>query len=975
MGSSKQNLSTAGTVLGVIGFNVVMLLLLEVPLIGYATNPDGTAAAVARFNGWLSRNGGASRPDRQRRHRDPADRTRDHQLVSRAIDARLLKYARATRPFLIALIVVGTAGAVLIVVQAWLLADIIAAAFAGGKGIAALRLPFMVLLAVVVARATLGWGREVMADRASARVKAQLRDALLEHVAALGPGRAADRWTGQIAVLTTRGIDALDGYFSLYLPQLFLAGIVPVAVLAAIGAQDWISALIIAGTLPLIPLFMVLVGAATRERMEHQLRSLQQLAGHFLDVVAGLPTLKVFGRAKAQIGAVGAVTDRYRVATMSTLRITFLSSLILELVATLSVALVAVEIGLRLMGGHLGLRTALMVLVLAPEAYLPLRQLGANYHASAEGVAAARQIFDVLEMPLPAHGRGSRRSGPGGEQHRDRGAPGPVSGTRPTRARRDLDDDRARGGAGDHRTQRLRQVDAPRGHARLPVAADGVGARRRRGSGRAGPRCLARAGVVDAAATTSVCGIDRRQHSPRAPRRDASPRSPRRSPPPACARWWRANRPGWRRCSATTAPACPWASVSGSRSRAPFCARRPLLLLDEPTANLDGETEAEVLAALRRLVRGPYRPAGRAPAGPGGAGRPSAGARRGAGGGVTSATGHPARSDEMAGPQAPVLATLALALTRPVAGRLALATLLGAGALGAGIGLIATSAWLISRASQRPPESALAVAIVAVQFFALSRGLFRYEQRLIGHDSAFRSLAALRTRSYERLETLAPAGLAAFRSGDLLARVVHDIDSLQDVLLRVIPAFAIALIVGAGTVWLVWWILPAAGLILLATLVLAATALTWLTGRLARRSEAERAAARGELTAAVVDLLHGAPELTAYGAVGAQRSAHRGQRGPARPRRVQRRAHGGRRSGNRGPALRARHVGRTPGRRRRGARRGPRWRAPGGHRAGATGRVRARRRPADSGADAATGSSLHRADDRGPGGRPAGQRT
>ena len=149
---------------------------------------------------------------------------------------------------------------------------------------------------------------------------------------------------------------------------------------------------------------MALVGAATRERMEHQLRSLQQLAGHFLDVVAGLPTLKVFGRAKAQIQAVGAVTDQYRVATMSTLRVTFLSSLILELVATLSVALVAVEIGLRLMGGHLGLRTALMVLVLAPEAYLPLRQLGANYHASAEGVAAARQVFAVLEMPLPTHG-------------------------------------------------------------------------------------------------------------------------------------------------------------------------------------------------------------------------------------------------------------------------------------------------------------------------------------------------------------------------------------------------------------------------------------------------------------------------------------------------------------------------------------------------------------------------------------------
>ena len=219
-------------------------------------------------------------------------------------------------------------------------------------------------------------------------------------------------------------------------------------------------------------------------------------------------------------------------------------------------------------------------------------------------------------------------------------------------------------------------------------------------------------------------------------------------------------------------------------------------------------------------------------------------------------------------PEAPLRTTLGLA--RPVAGRLAVAALLGAGAIGAGIGLIATSAWLISRASQRPEESALAIAIVAVQFFGLSRGLFRYAQRLVGHDAAFRALADLRVTTYARLETLAPAGLPAFRSGDLLARLVHDIDSLQDLLLRVIGPFVIAVLVGAGTVALMWWILPAAGVILLAALLLAATALTWLTGRLSRRSESRQAVVRGELTAAVVDLIEGAPELTAYGALGAQ---------------------------------------------------------------------------------------------------------
>ena len=225
-------------------------------------------------------------------------------------------------------------------------------------------------------------------------------------------------------------------------------------------------------------------------------------------------------------------------------------------------------------------------------------------------------------------------------------------------------------------------------------------------------------------------------------------------------------------------------------------------------------------------------------------------------------------SEQAAGPRAPLARTLALA--RPAAGRLALATLLGAGALAAGIGLIATSAWLISRASQHPQESALALAIVAVQFFGLSRGLCRYCERLVGHDAAFRLLAALRVSVYRRLESLAPAGLPAFRGGDLLARLVDDVDALQDLLLRVVPPFAIAALVGGASVTLVWLMLPTAGLILLAALMLAATLVPWLTGGLARRRESRQAAARGALTACVVDLLEGAPELAVNGALDAQ---------------------------------------------------------------------------------------------------------
>jgi thiol reductant ABC exporter CydC subunit len=204
--------------------------------------------------------------------------------------------------------------------------------------------------------------------------------------------------------------------------------------------------------------------------------------------------------------------------------------------------------------------------------------------------------------------------------------------------------------------------------------------------------------------------------------------------------------------------------------------------------------------------------------------------------------------------------------------RLAEASLLGAAAIGASIALMGTSAWLISRAAQRPSEASLTLAIVGVQFFGLSRGFFRYGERLRGHDAALRVLADVRVRVFERLEAVAPAGLPVFRRGDLVARFVDDVDSLQDVVLRVLQPFLVAVLVGAGTVAAMWWFLPQAGLVLLVALVLSATAVPWLTGRLARREESRQATVRGELTASVVDLVEGAPELLVMGAIEGQLS-------------------------------------------------------------------------------------------------------
>ncbi|KIF79710.1 ABC transporter, partial [Streptomyces sp. 150FB] len=327
------------------------------------------------------------------------------------IDPRLLRYAGATRIFLAVVVALGLAGAGLVVAQAMLIAEVVVGAFRHGLGGSELTTPLLLLGAVAVGRALVAWLTELAAHRASAAVTSELRGRLLERAALLGPGWLNGQRTGSLVTLATRGVDALDDYFARYLPQLGLAVVVPVAVLARIVTEDWVSAAIIVVTLPLIPLFMILIGWATQSRMDRQWRLLSRLSGHFLDVVAGLPTLKVFGRAKAQAESIGRITSDYRQATLRTLRIAFLSSFALELLSTLSVALVAVGIGLRLVHGDLDLSTGLVVLILAPEAYLPIRQVGAQYHAAAEGLAAAEEIFTVLEtQPRPG---GTRIPGPG----------------------------------------------------------------------------------------------------------------------------------------------------------------------------------------------------------------------------------------------------------------------------------------------------------------------------------------------------------------------------------------------------------------------------------------------------------------------------------------------------------------------------------------------------------------------------------
>ncbi|WP_405892578.1 thiol reductant ABC exporter subunit CydD [Streptomyces sp. NBC_01527] len=816
------------------------------------------------------------------------------------IDPRLLRHARATRLFLAAVVALGVVGAVLVIAQAMLIAEVVVGGFEDGLTVPGLRTPLILLVAVALGRALVSWLTELAAYRASAAVKSELRGRLLDRAAALGPDWLSGQRTGSLVALATRGVDALDDYFARYLPQLGLAVVVPVAVLARIVTEDWVSAAIIVVTLPLIPLFMILIGWATQSRMDRQWQLLSRLSGHFLDVVAGLPTLKVFGRAKAQAESIRTITSQYRRATLRTLRIAFLSSFALELLATLSVALVAVTIGMRLVHGELDLYTGLVVLILAPEAYLPIRQVGAQYHAAAEGLSAAEEIFAILEtepraggaadippsLRLELEGVTVRHEGrvepslDGASLVVDEGETvalvGPSGVGKSTLLNVVLgfttpDEGRMRVGGIDLATLALeRWRERIAWVPQRPQLFAGTIAENVR---------LARPDADDSAVTAAL--------------RDAGAYDFVTELPDG----------------AQTLLGEDGAGLSaGQRQRLAlaraFLADRPLLLLDEPTASLDGETEAGIVEAVRRLAAGRtvllvvHRPAllsvadrvvvlepGAAPerqwAVPGeeAAVVPRQARADGSGDGSGDRGTYEGGQEPEALRRTAARPGQVLTRIREAAGaqrgQLALALLLSSLAVGSAVGLMAVSGWLISRASEQPPVLYLMVAVTATRAFGLGRAVFRYAERLVSHDAVLKMLAELRVAVYRGLERITPAGLGRTRRGDLLSRLVADVDTLQDYWLRwLLPAWT-AVVVGAAAAGFTGWLLPQAGVVLAFGLLLAGVGVPLVSGACARRAERRLAPARADLATRITDLLGGTAELTVAGALPARKERTR----------------------------------------------------------------------------------------------------
>lgn len=317
------------------------------------------------------------------------------------MNREIFKKVGSARIFVGATVALGFLAAVMTVVQMVLLAKVVDQVFLKDAGSAGVRDLLLFLLAAAVGRAALIGAREVVAQRGAVHVKSELRSRLFAHILRLGPTYIAGERTGELTTTATEGVERLEPYFARYLPQMALSALVPLLVAGYILPRDLSSAVLLLITAPVIPVMMILVGSYAEDHMKRQWMALSRMGAHFLDSLQGLPTLKVFGRSSAEQNHVAAVGEAFRQRTMKVLKFAFLSGLVLEFMTAVAIALIAVTLGVRLVSGNLPFEEAFVVLLLAPEFYRPLRDLGVHRHAGMEGKAAAERMIEILNIPAP----------------------------------------------------------------------------------------------------------------------------------------------------------------------------------------------------------------------------------------------------------------------------------------------------------------------------------------------------------------------------------------------------------------------------------------------------------------------------------------------------------------------------------------------------------------------------------------------
>ncbi|MDQ0634484.1 ATP-binding cassette subfamily C protein CydCD [Arthrobacter pascens] len=716
-------------------------------------------------------------------------------------------------------------------------------------------------LAGVALRSATVWAQGIAARRAALGIKEELRSGLLDYALRNG-ARGTGPADGGLAVLATRGLDALDSYYTQFLPALVNCAAIPLLLGARILFADWVSALVIVLTVPLVPLFMVLIGRYTQENVQEAQATLGRLSAHMLELAKGLPVLVGLGRATAQRKALEEISQQYRSKTMATLRTAFLSALALELIATISVAVVAVFIGVRLVHGEMALEAGLLALILAPDCYLPLRELGTAHHASDDGRAALAETRAVTNAPEPqalsggdgtpdnavADDGGPRLSAtsagvtvteltvtfPG----RSVPAVGPIAFTAPHGEITALD-----GPSGAGKSTVLGVLAGTVGNG-AGTSVTGRISGLNRGAVAWVPQhpVMVADTVLDEVllyltAGTETAGTETTEASAKTAEADA-----RLCLSEAAAGHLAGKHP------AELSPG-ELRRVALARGLARIRAGATVLLLDEPTAHLDGASAAKVQQAILALrgrvtvILVAHDAQTRAladhlvPVSPRGLTRPEPQPEAYVASHAMTEEASPPRiepasngSVEEEQRHAPTFRLLARLLA-PVAGRFSGAAVVGILAAIFAVALSGLSGWLIIRAAEQPPILYLLTAIVGVRFFGIGRAVLRYWERLLLHDSVFAALTRLRGTLWEALSRRALSLRRLLQGGNVLGTVIDDVDTVRDLLPRVVlpPLTAVAVAVGAlaGTAVLVPAAFPAIAAAAAVSVLVAPAAALW----------------------------------------------------------------------------------------------------------------------------------------------------